>query len=106
MRPDDPRVVNLAVALAAILSPHEPTRGADDLLPLPDAARIAATSVRVLRQAIARGDLPGFGRQRDRSVRRGDLLQWIEARRVRVEGVDDVDLQRRIRRLRAVRGSR
>jgi hypothetical protein len=102
MRSDDPRVVALARALAAILAP-EAAASADDLLPLAEAARTAATSLRVLRDAIRRGELAGYGRQRDRSVRRVDLTRWIDERRVRIEGADDLDIARRVRRLRAVR---
>ena len=72
----------------------------DDLLPLEDAARTAATSVRVIGDAIRAGALPAYGRQRDRAVRRADLEVWIGARRVRpVNGPDDADLARRMRRL-------
>jgi hypothetical protein len=101
MRPDDPRVLALAAALAAVLAPDS-APSADELLPLAEAATRAATSVRVLREAIRHGDLAGFGKQRDLAVRRVDLLHWIESRRVRIDGVDDADIARRVRRLRAV----
>lgn len=78
----------------------------DELVPLAEAARIAATSPRVLRAAVRAGDLPAYGRQRDRAVRRADLARWIDGRRVRVDGVDDPDIARRVRRLRLVRGTR
>jgi hypothetical protein len=72
------------------------------LVPIVDAAKRAKTSARIVRDAIRAGDLPAFGRQRDRSVRRGDLDAWIESRRVRpVAGVDDLDIERRVRRLAA-----
>jgi hypothetical protein len=74
--------------------------GGDELVPLGDAARIAATSKRVLVEAIRRGELPAFGRQRDRSVRRADLVAWVESRRLRpVHGADDRDIEARVRRL-------
>ncbi len=73
---------------------------ADAMLSLADAARLAATSQRVLRDAIRAGELAAYGRKRDRAVRRGDLDAWIESRRVApVPGVDDADLVRRVRRL-------
>jgi hypothetical protein len=105
VRPEDPRVLALASALAALLTPKA-TPAADQLLPLPEAARIAATSVRVLREAIRRGDLPAFGGQRDRAVRSDDLARWIKARRIVVAGADDADIARRMRRLRVVGGRR
>jgi hypothetical protein len=70
------------------------------LLPLADAARVAGTSMRVLRDAIRRGELPAYGRQRDRGVTRADLTRWIESRRVRpVSGPIDADMERRVTRL-------
>jgi hypothetical protein len=72
----------------------------DPLLPLAEAARRAATSTRVLREAIRRGDLAGFGRQRDRAVRLSDLERWVESRRLApTAGVDDPDMDRRVARL-------
>ncbi len=77
-----------------------------DLLPLRQAACVAATSVRVLRDAIRAGDLTAFGRQRDRAVRRADLNQWVADRRFApVRGPDDRDIDRRVARLARRRGS-
>jgi hypothetical protein len=107
MRPDDPRVIGVAAALVGLvdaLATEQCSGDAGELLPLAEAARVAATSVRVLREAIRAGNLVAFGRQRDRSVFRGDLARWIEERRVRVDGVDDEDIRRRMRRLRVVHG--
>jgi hypothetical protein len=74
--------------------------GAHDLVPIAVAARIAATSVRVVRDAIRSDDLPAFGKQRDRSVRRSDLDKWIESRRSKpIAGVVDADILRRMDRL-------
>jgi hypothetical protein len=79
----------------------------DTLLPLSEAARLAATSVRVVREAIRFGELPAYGRTRDRSVRRGDLMIWIASRRVvPVPGADDDDIARRVRRLERSRRTR
>lgn len=105
MSPNDPRFLDLARALAAFLTPTT-VAGEGELVPLAEAARIAATSVRVLRAAIRTGDLPAYGLQRDRSVRRADLAQWIDERRVRIDGVDDPDIARRVRRLRVVQGAK
>ncbi len=65
-----------------------------------DAAKIAGTSVRVLRDARRAGELVMYGKQRSRTVRRGDLAAWIESRRVKpLEGVEDADMDRRVARL-------
>ena len=72
----------------------------DALVPLAEAARLAATSVRVVRDAIRHRELAAFGRMRDRAVRRGDLDVWIASRQVApIKGVDDADIERRVARL-------
>jgi hypothetical protein len=72
----------------------------DPMVPLAEAARLAATSVRVVRDAIRNRQLAAFGRKRDRAVRRGDLDAWIASRQVTpIEGVDDADIERRVARL-------
>jgi hypothetical protein len=78
-----------------------PNRAADpeELLPLPDAARAAATSLRVVRDAIRSQALPAVGRQRDRAVRRRDLDAWIETRRAPVARVTESQAERIERRL-------
>jgi hypothetical protein len=82
------------LARAALEDEHA---AAEDLVPLAEAARIAATSTRVLRHAIRVGELDAFGRQRDRSVRRADLARWIESRRTRpTTGPVDEDIARRV----------
>jgi len=89
-----------ALARLARAAIDEAPGDATALVPLTDAARIAATSVRTLRDAIRAGDLPAHGRQRDRSVRRSDLETWVESRRVRpVAGPSDPDIDRRVARL-------
>jgi hypothetical protein len=97
----DPRIVRaghlLAEALAVLLAPA--TSAPDDLLPLADAARVAATTLRVLRGAVRAGDLPAVGKQRDRAVRRCDLEAWISSRRVVHAAAGSDDLDRRIARL-------
>lgn len=76
--------------------PGEPSA----IVPIVEAARVAGTSVRVVRDAIRAGDLTAYGKQRDRGVRRRDLDVWIETRQLRpVAGVDDADMDRRVRRL-------
>jgi hypothetical protein len=72
----------------------------DALVPLSEAARIAATSVRVVRDAIRNRQLVAYGRMRDRAVRRTDLDMWIASREVKPShGLDDADIERRIARL-------
>ena len=72
----------------------------DALIPIAEAARLAATSPRVVRDAIRRGELAAFGRMRDRAVRHPDLAAWIVSRAVKpLRGVDDADIARRVERL-------
>ncbi len=60
----------------------------------------AATSPRVVRDAIRRGELAAFGRMRDRAVRHADLAAWIAGRLVKpLHDVDDADIARRVERL-------
>jgi len=81
------------------------TKEADDLVLLPEAAELAKTSVRVVKDAIRSGELSAFGKQRDRTVRRSDVARWVEARRVRpVVGPIDADIQRRMRQIARGRG--
>lgn len=85
-------------ATIIVLAARAPT--SDDLLPLAPAAEIAKCSVRTLREAGRAGELTLYGRQRSRTVRRSDLLAWVESRKVRpIEGPDDGDLERRMARL-------
>jgi hypothetical protein len=89
-----------ALARMARAAAEDGDGGPDSLIPIREAARIAATSIRVLRDAIRMGDLTAYGRSRDRAVRRADLQAWVASRRVEaVPGVDDADVARRIRRL-------
>jgi hypothetical protein len=81
---------------------HEPNR----LLSLAEAARIAGTSVRILRDAIRKHEVSAYGRQRDRSVRGADLERWIESRRLRpMTGPVDADLEQRVARLARARSA-
>ena len=74
--------------------------GHDTLIPVAEAARLEATSLRVVRDAIRRGELAAFGRMRDRAVSHADLIAWIGARAFKpVDGIDDADIARRVRRL-------
>jgi hypothetical protein len=90
-------VTSTGTATVILVSP--PAVPATDLVRLVDAAAIAVTTVRVIRDAIRRGDLKAVGGQRDRAVRRPDLAAWVESRAVRHDAVDDLDLDRRMRRL-------
>lgn len=84
-------------AIVALLS--QPVERDEDLLPLPVAARVAATSTRVVKDAIRAGEIVAFGGQRDRSVRRADLRAWIESRKVVHAAIDDADIEKRMRRI-------
>jgi hypothetical protein len=85
------------LARAAVVdTPTDP----EGMVPIREAARTAGTSPRVLREAIRQRELPAYGRQRDRAVRRADLDNWIAARRVPVrEGPADLDIERRMNRI-------
>jgi hypothetical protein len=86
---------------------HEGAHPDGALIPLPEAARLAATSIRVVRDAIRNRELVAFGRMRDRAVRRNDLDLWIASRQVKpIEGVVDADIERRIARLSRERSTR
>src|SRR5690606_14096059 len=69
-----------------------------ELIAVSDAAQIARCSTRALRDAARAGELALYGRQRSRTVRRGDLMAWIESRRAPVvrDDVGDRDLERRM----------
>jgi len=95
------RIADALRALADAIEAEPPTHG-DALLTITEAARHAATSRRVLNDAIRRGVLTAYGGQRDRAVRRADLDAWIESRRYtarHVIGPVDADIERRIRRM-------
>jgi hypothetical protein len=91
-------------AATIIVIPTRPAADPDELVPLKEAARLAATSVRVLREAIRSGALVALGRQRDRSVRRRDLDAWIETRTAPVARVAETQSSRV--ELRLLRGKR
>jgi hypothetical protein len=63
-------------------------RDPSELLPIRDAAREGATSLRVVQDAVRRGDLAAYGGQRDRSIRRSDLERWVTDRRAPVASVE------------------
>lgn len=100
-------LARIAADLASVAARlAEDVRDPDELLPVRDAADEAKCSVRALTAARRKGELPMFGTQRSRTVRRADLATWIESRRVRpVAGADDVDMQRRMARLARGRAS-
>jgi hypothetical protein len=86
--------------LAREAASDRPEAWDDALIPVAEAARLAATSVRVVRDAIRRGELAAFGRMRDRAVRHADLADWMAGRALKpVEGIDDADIARRVNRL-------
>jgi len=92
-------VIESGGAVVIVLATGAGDAGAE-LVPLARAAVVAATTERVVREAIAAGELPAFGRRRDRAVKRRDLDAWIEARRVRIdEGPDDDKIEKRMRRI-------
>jgi hypothetical protein len=93
--------------LAREAASERPEAWDDALIPIAEAARLAATSVRVVRDAIRRGELAAFGRMRDRAVRHADLAVWIASRALKpIEGIDDADIARRVRRLAPLRRGR
>ena len=77
---------------------------AHELVTIARAANVAATSERVVREAIRAGALTAYGGQRDRAVRMRDLVAWIDSRRVKRDGPADGDIERRMRRLAKGRG--
>ena len=94
-----------ALARLARAAVEESNGSTDSLIPLADAARLAATSIRVVREAVRAGDLAAYGRSRDRAVRSGDLQAWVASRRAKpAVGADDQDMARRVRRLARVGG--
>jgi hypothetical protein len=95
-------IADAADALARLAREAAADTAADSaaMVPLAEAARMAGTSMRVVRDAVRDRALLAFGRQRDRSVRRADLDAWIASRQVRpIAGVDDRDIEARIARL-------
>jgi hypothetical protein len=94
-------IVDSPVGCVIILSaPAAASESPADLIPEADAARLAATRIRTVRDARRTGELVAFGGQRDRSYRRGDVLAWAESRRAPVhEAIDDRDIDRRMARL-------
>jgi hypothetical protein len=72
---------------------------ADEHLPKQKAAEIAGVKVRALDDARRRGELPMYGRQRSRTVRRDELMAWLASRRVERMAVPDALAARVERRL-------
>lgn len=73
----------------------------DEMLALAGAAALAGVSERTLRDARRCGDLVMFGGQRSRTIRRADLLAWIESRKAPIVTdvvADDDDIEARIHR--------
>lgn len=87
----------LQIAAALLSEDVDP----DEHLSLDEAADIAKLkSIRPLRDAARRGELVLHGRQRSRTIKRSDLMVWLESRRAPVErGVEDPDIEARMQRL-------
>ncbi len=103
-RGDAVAIVSASGARVIVITPGAPATSGDDLLPLGEAARVAATTKRRLARAIRDADLAAVGGQRDRAVRRADLDRWIESRAVRTHPpIEDADIERRMRRIDAAR---
>lgn len=88
-----------------VLPAREPT--GDDLLTLAEAASLTKESIRTLKDARRSSALRMFGGQRSRTVRRADLIAWIETKRAPiVRGVDDEDMRRRMKAIEGARAAR
>jgi hypothetical protein len=82
-----------ALARLARAAADDETDPEGALIPIRDAARFSAASVRAMHRAIRAGDLPVYGRKRNRAVRRGDVLAWIAQRRAPIlPAPDDLDV--------------
>lgn len=70
-----------------------------DHLTLEDARALGKfKTTRPLKDAARRGELRIYGKQRTRTVKRGELLQWLESQRVEPgAALDDSDITRRMR---------
>jgi hypothetical protein len=98
------RMAALLAEFLELLAARDACVDAAELLALDAAADTAKCSMRTIRAAIRGGDLPAYGRQRSRAVRRADLDAWITSRRVRpIAGHDDPEMARRMRRIAAGR---
>lgn len=89
--------------LAEALAVWRPPREEPEFVSEHEAARIAGISVGTLRQARRTGQLTFYGRKRSMTVKRSDLLAWIETRRAPIvrDVIDpeDSDMQDRMDRL-------
>jgi len=88
----------LSILAAAILAPASAAND-DEHETVAEAAARVKRPARALRAAIRAGDLPAYGNQKSRTVRRGDVDAWVEAQRAPVHQVDDLDIDRRVERL-------
>jgi hypothetical protein len=91
------------LAAALLAEDNDP----DEHVSFDEAVDIARTSRRILRDAARRGELTLHGRQRSRTVKRADLVAWLETRRTPViAGTESRDIEARMARLaRARRGA-
>lgn len=63
-------------------------------------ARLVGTTVSSIRKAVRRGALTAYGGQRDRALKRSDLLAWAESRKAPiVTGHDSPAIAVRVARL-------
>jgi hypothetical protein len=93
----------IAPHLAAILSilVSRPAANDDDLITVAEAVDHYKQARSALNRAIRDGELPAFGTHRRRTVRRADLERWIESRRVVHAPIEDDDIDRRMKAIRA-----
>lgn len=65
-----------------------------------EGARLVGTSVSSVRKAVRQGDLTAYGGQRDRALKRCDLLAWAEGRKAPIlTGEDSPAIAARVARL-------
>jgi hypothetical protein len=97
-------IASQLAGIAVQLAEGDASNDHEVMLTEAEAALEARCSIRTLREARRTGALTMYGRQRSRTVRRSDLRRWIESRATKpVVGVDDADMARRMRRIRAAR---
>ncbi len=88
-------------AATIIVLPNAASADPDEHLSLDEARSLARLRTsRPLKDAGRRGELPLYGKERSRTVKRSELLAWIERRHVpAVKGPVDSDIEQRVRRL-------
>jgi hypothetical protein len=97
-------VVELAGATIIVVPSANATQSTDDHLSLEEARALGKfKTTRPIRDAARAGEVRVYGKERTRTVRRGEFLAWLESRCSTrpTAGPDDADLDRRIVRLAA-----